>query len=361
MLVTSVAEAEEDAYRAGASAYLAKPMGLSQLMTTVQELLTRGDLLKRMYKVLIIDDDPGIREICREVLEKQGYAVQEAGSGREGLEILARAPVDMVLLDLMLPDFDGFQVTEKIRADRAMADVPIIFISARGQISDKVRALKLGGDDYMVKPFDALELGARVESLLQRKERELDASPTTKLPGSVALQREITRRLGGGRPFCLCYLDLDNLKAFNDYYGYAKADGVISQTGDLIRKAVEKHGNDDDFVGHIAGDDFVLVTRPANIERIGDEIIVNFDSLIPLYYQQEDQERGYIEAEDRFGQMRRFGIMTISLAAVHAEPGTFHTHGEIAARAAELKKQAKAIETSILVQGGAQREDSPGS
>ncbi len=174
-------------------------------------------------------------------------------------------------------------------------------------------------------------------------------------------QREITRRLGGGRPFCLCYLDLDNLKAFNDYYGYAKADGVISQTGDLIRKAVEKHGNDDDFVGHIAGDDFVLVTRPANIERIGDEIIVNFDSLIPLYYQQEDQERGYIEAEDRFGQMRRFGIMTISLAAVHAEPGTFHTHGEIAARAAELKKQAKAIETSILVQGGAQREDSPGS
>jgi CheY-like chemotaxis protein len=359
VLVISVAQSENSAYRAGASAYLAKPMRLGQLVVTVQELLVQSNLIKRMFKVLIIDDDPAIRAVCREVLEKQGYAVSEAESGREGLDALAKTPADLVLMDVMLPDFDGFQVTERIRADRSMADIPIIFISARGQTSDKVRALKLGGDDYMVKPFDALELGARVESVIKRKERELDSSPTTKLPGGVSLQRELTRRLKGGESFCLCYLDLDNLKAFNDYYGYAKADGVISQTGDLIRKAVDKHGDPDDFVGHIAGDDFVLVTSSERIEAIGNEIIDTFDRLIPLYYHQEDHTAGFIEAVDRFGQNRKFGIMGISLAAVHADPGVFRTHGEIASRAAELKLQAKAIEGSVLVQSGpASEEDS---
>ncbi len=355
VLVVSVTEAEEQAYRAGASAYLSKPVRLGKLVVTAQELLAQKNLVTRMFKVLIIDDDEAIRAVCREVLEKQGYAVSEAETGRAGLDMLSKAPVDVVLLDVMLPDFDGFQVTEKIRSDRNMADVPIIFISARGQTSDKVKALKLGGDDYMVKPFDALELGARVDSVIQRKERELDSSPTTKLPGSVALQREISKRFGAGKAFALCYLDLDNLKAFNDYYGYAKADGVISQTGDLIRKAVGKFGAPDDFVGHIAGDDFVLITEPERLDAIGNEIIETFDRLIPLYYHPEDQARGFIEAEDRFGQSRRFKIMSISLAAVLAEPGDFRTHGEIAARAAALKNQAKAMEGSVLVQGGPER------
>lgn len=357
VLVVSVAEAEKQAFSAGASAYLSKPVRLGQLLVTTQELLAQRNLVTRMFKVLIIDDDAAIRAVCREVLEKQGYAVSEAETGKAGLEMLAKVPADVVLLDVMLPDFDGFQVTEKIRSDRSMADVPIIFISARGQTSDKVRALKLGGDDYMVKPFDALELGARVDSVILRKERELDSSPTTKLPGSVALQREITKRLGIDQPFALCYLDLDNLKAFNDYYGYAKADGVISQTGDLIRKAVSKLGSPDDFVGHIAGDDFVLVTESERLEAIGTEIIETFDRLIPLYYHQEDQERGFIETEDRFGQVRRFNTMSISLAAVLVQPGDFRSHGEIAARAAELKMQAKAIEGSVLVQGGPEPEE----
>ncbi len=361
VLVVSVAEAEQEAYQAGAAAYLAKPFRLGQLVVTVQELLARHNLITRMFKVLIVDDDDAIRAVCREVLEKQGYAVLEAESGQEGLDLMARSAVDVVLLDVMLPDFDGFQITERIRADRNLADLPIIFISARGQTSDKVRALKLGGDDYMVKPFDALELGARVDSLVQRKERELDSSPTTKLPGSVALQREIIRRISAAKPFSLCYLDLDNLKAFNDYYGYAKADGVIAQTGDLIRKAVEKHGQAGDFVGHIAGDDFVLLTETERIDAIGNEIITSFDRIIPLYYQDADRDRGYIEAEDRFGKLRRFGIMSISLAAVNAAPGDFRTHGELAARAAELKKRAKAVSGSVLLQaGGTDEPDAAG-
>jgi CheY-like chemotaxis protein len=350
VLVLSVLSSEEEAYRAGASAFLRKPVDLEALDGTVKRLLEQSNLVKRRFRVMVVDDDAAIRAVSREVLEGQGYAVLEADTGASALELLARSGADIVLLDVMLPDYDGFQVTERIRADRKLADVPIIFVSARGQTADKVRALKLGGDDYVTKPFDALELGARVESVLQRKERELDSSPTTKLPGSIAIDREIHRRLAAGKPFSLCYLDLDQLKAFNDHYGYAKADGVIHQTGDLIRKAVERHGTPHDFVGHVAGDDFVLVTEPERLEAIAQDIIQTFDRLIPLYYHPDDQARGYIEAEDRFGQLRRFGFMSISLAGVHVAAGSARSHAQISARAAELKRQAKAIAGSVLVQ-----------
>jgi CheY-like chemotaxis protein/GGDEF domain-containing protein len=357
VLMLSVMASEAEAFQAGASAYMKKPVTIEDLFKTVQRLLEERNLLKRMFQVLIVDDDPAICAICKEALEAQGYAVIEARNGEEALNILSSQTVDVILLDILLPDFDGFQITERIREDRRTAHVPIIFISARGGTSDKVRAFKLGGDDYMVKPFDALELGARVESVIKRKEREFDSSPTTKLPGSVALDRELNRRLAAKQPFTLCYLDLDNLKAFNDYYGYAKADGVIQQTGDLIRNAVEKYGTPSDFVAHIAGDDFVVVAEPRNLETISKEIIQNFDRVIPLYYREEDQARGYIEAEDRFGQQRRFGIMSISLAAVNVEPDQFRSHAEISARAAVLKKRAKSIPGSVLVQGGANDEE----
>ncbi len=206
VLVLSVAQEEQAAFEAGAAAFLSKPVDVPNLLEQVLELLEKRRLVKRMFKVLIVDDDPAIREVSRGVLEEQGYAVVEAGSGEEAIKRLEREQVDVVLLDVMLPDMDGFQVTEQIRSDRKLKDLPIIFISARGQTKDKVKALKLGGDDYMVKPFDTLELGARVDAIIQRKERELDSSPTTKLPGSLALQREINRRLLDLRGFSLCYL-----------------------------------------------------------------------------------------------------------------------------------------------------------
>jgi diguanylate cyclase (GGDEF)-like protein len=359
VLVISVMAAEEQALRSGAVGFLTKPITSERLVEAVGQQLEGHRLIQRRFTVLIVDDDPAIRSVCRESLEGQGYLVVEAGSGRQALDTIAKQPPDVILLDVMLPDFDGFQVTEKVREERATAHIPIIFISARGHTTDKVRAFKLGGDDYMVKPFDALELGARVESVIKRKEREFDSSPTTKLPGSAALERELNKRLAAKVPFTLCYLDLDNLKAFNDYYGYAKADGVIQQSGDLIRNAVEKHGTPDDFVAHIAGDDFVLVTEPARLKPIADEIISTFDRIIPLYYPSEDQQRGYIETEDRFGQMRRFAIMSISLAAVQVSGQRFHNPAEISARAAEVKKKAKAIPGSVLVVDGAEERLPP--
>ena len=224
----------------------------------------------------------------------------------------------------------------------------MIFISARSETRAKVSALQLGGDDYVVKPFDALELCARVETVLRRRDAE-SASPTTMLPSSTAIDRAVNERLSRGAPFTLCYLDLDNLKAFNDYYGYAKADGVVHQTGDLLRAVMKDQGGPDDFLGHIAGDDFVFITTPERAETLGKSITTAFDRIIPLYYNREDRERGYIETDDRYGEKRKFPIMSVSVVAVTDHGGRFTSHSDIASVAAQWKKRAKAIAGSVFL------------
>jgi diguanylate cyclase (GGDEF)-like protein len=303
--------------------------------------------------ILVVDDDPGIRMICGEVLESAGYVVRDAETGTKALAEARRWRPDLILLDVTLPELDGFAVAKRLRDERATAVIPVIFISARGQTKDKVQAFKLGADDYLVKPFDAAELQARVEKALERREREYLASPTTRLPGSQAIEQEIGRRLAGGGDFAFCYLDLDNLKAVNDYYGYAKADGIIKQTGDLVREVIAREGSDSDFIGHIAGDDFVFITTTERVDKVCRTLIETFDRLVPLYYNKVDRERGYIETLDRYGDRRKFAIMSVSIAALCGGRNRFASHNDLATAAAELKRVAKAIAGSAYVRDGA--------
>jgi diguanylate cyclase (GGDEF)-like protein len=158
----------------------------------------------------------------------------------------------------------------------------------------------------------------------------------------------VQRRLSTKKPFAFCYLDLDNLKAYNDFYGFAKADGVIRQTGDLLREVVLQEGAPQDFLGHVAGDDFVFITDPRSVDAICRRAIEVFDRIIPLYYDRPDRERGYIEAEDRFGQRRKFPIMSVSIVSVMCD-GVSADHAELARQAADMKKRAKAIAGSVYL------------
>jgi PAS domain S-box-containing protein len=351
VVVISVSEDRERAIAVGAEVYLSKPIDLPPLEDAIARLLSeRG---QRRQKVLLVDDDPGIRMICRDVLEAHGYLAREAEDGQRALAEARRFRPDLVLVDVMMPGMDGFDLAQRLRGDRDTSLTPIIFLSARGQTADKVRAFKLGAEDYLVKPFDAAELVARVERALARRDLELGASPTTRLPGSQAIEHEIDRRLASGGDFAFCYLDLDNLKAFNDYYGYAKADGVILQTGDIVREVVARLGGPGDFIGHIAGDDFVFVTTSDRADLVCTTVIETFDRLVPLYYNRADRERGYIETNDRYGVLRRFPIMSVSVACVTRVGRRINSHNDLSTAAAELKQRAKAIPSSSYVRDGA--------
>jgi CheY-like chemotaxis protein len=348
-MVVGEAERRAELLAAGADELLEFPIQPAAFRDACLRLVETGR--REAPRVLVVDDDPSIRAICREVLESGGYQVCDASGGHAALGEVRRFRPDLILLDVLMPDLDGYGTAELIRADGAIGLAPIIFLSARSDTADKVRAFRLGAEDYMVKPFDAAELLARVGKALDRQARELGASPTTQLPGADAIEAEIERRLAcGDLSAVACYLDLDNLKAFNDYYGYAKANAVIRQTGDVIRHAIATEGAPGDFIGHIAGDDFVFVTSAARVDAVCLALCARFDHLIRLYYDPADRARGEIETKDRFGVLRRFPLMSVSIAAVSlARAGSY---ASLAEHAAVGKRAAKAIVGSAYVRDG---------
>ncbi len=349
VMVVGDAERRTDLLAAGADDLLEFPIQPAVFRDACLRLVESGR--REAPRVLVVDDDPSIRMICREVLELGGYQVRDAGNANAALAEARRFRPDMILMDVLMPGIDGYRTAEMIRADATIGMAPIMFLSARGDTADKVRAFRSGAEDYMVKPFDAAELLARVAKALDRQARELGASPTTQLPGADAIQGEIEHRLEhGDQAAVACYLDLDNLKAFNDYYGYAKANAVIRQTGDVIRNVVTTAGAPGDFIGHIAGDDFVFVTSPERVDAVCKGICERFDLLIRLYYHPADRHKGYIETKDRFGVQRKFPIMSVSIAAISLARAK--TYAGLAELAAVGKRTAKAIPGSIYVRDG---------
>ncbi len=349
VMVVGDSDRRADLIAAGADDLLEFPIQPAVFRDACLRIVESGR--REAPRVMIVDDDPSIRQICREVLELGGYQVRDVGSATTALAEARRFKPDMILLDVMMPGIDGYRTAEMIRADPGIGIAPIMFLSARGDTADKVRAFRSGAEDYMVKPFDAAELLARVAKALDRQARELGASPTTQLPGADAIQGDIERRLNAGEGTTVaCYLDLDNLKAFNDYYGYAKANAVIRQTGDVIRYVVQRSGGPGDFIGHIAGDDFVFVTSADNADTVCREICERFDHLIRLYYDPGDRSRGYIETKDRFGVMRHFPIMSVSIAAISLMRAK--SYAGLAELAAVGKGTAKAIPGSSYVRDG---------
>src|SRR5690606_3516130 len=163
-------------------------------------------------------------------------------------------------LDVVLPDGEGYTLLEALKSESSGGrPISTIFISARGDTASKVRGLRLGADDYLAKPFDALELGARVEAVLRRREKGLAASPTTQLPGVAAIEGALARHAGAGTPFAYCAVEIRHFGAYDAAYGFAKADAVLRQTGDALREIFDQHAREGDFLGHISGGSFAFV------------------------------------------------------------------------------------------------------
>ena len=175
------------------------------------------------------------------------------------------------------------------------------------------------------------------------QQRYLDASPLTRLPGNMAIEQVLQGKMEHGEKFALCYIDLDDFKAYNDRYGYAKGSDLIKMTGEVLYRAKDEYAETQDFVGHIGGDDFVLITSPDIVEQVCKAILSEFDSLISDYYHADDLEKGFIEGTDRYGVKRRFPIMSISIAVVSDVKRSFTSPIEIAKVATEIKDYVKSL------------------
>ncbi|MFN7972469.1 MAG: response regulator [Acidobacteriota bacterium] len=346
LAVGEVALAQE-ALRRGAAGFLSKPADVPAIATWIAETLRPRESVRP--RILVVDDDEACRELCLAVLAAGGYRVDAVPSVADGLDLMSVSRPDLVLMDVMLPGTDGISALDRLKADAATRSIPVIIVTGLGGVTERVLALKAGCDDYVTKPFDPEELVTRVEMTLRRvKERE-SISPNTLLPGSFLIEREIERRRTGDEPFAFCYVDVDNFKAFNDTYGYARADAVIRHLGDILRQAVRRMGDGGELLGHIAGDDFVLIGSLESCPRVLSQALREFDAIVPLYYDPADRANGSIVAEDRFGERRRFPIMTLSVACLRCQPGSECSYLGIADAAVELKKRAKKIHSSVVL------------
>lgn len=194
------------------------------------------------------------------------------------------------------------------------------------------------GDEIGNLSRDFTVMAMRLKELEQAS---LDASPLTRLPGNIAIERSINRRLRERIPFAMCYLDLDNFKAYNDRYGYIKASDLIKETARIIHGAVQRLNDPDAFVGHIGGDDFVAIIDARLAKAACQAIISDFDDMVPAYYSEEDRAVGYIEGVDRYGVPRHFPLVSISIAALNCQPGSYASAAEIATAAAAVKDRVK--------------------
>jgi DNA-binding response OmpR family regulator len=300
-------------------------------------------------RVLVVDDETDTLEIIRIGLEFKGYEVITAVNGEEGWEKVQSHNPDLVISDVMMPRMNGLELCKKIKDSFTTSSLPVVLLTARSQVEDKVSGLTLGADDYVAKPFDMRELLARVDMILRRTKLTLEANPLTGLPGNIAIQREIEKRISSKEIFAVCYMDLDNFKAYNDRYGHSLGDGVIKATADILTKVCKAEDDNDNFVGHVGGDDFICILKPEKSEEICSRIISIFDEEIPGFYKPKDRKRGYIHSVDRLGNYQKFPLVSISIAIVTNELRPIRHHGKVAQIAAELKKFAKSFQGSVCV------------
>jgi DNA-binding response OmpR family regulator len=297
-------------------------------------------------KILAVDDEPDILRLTQFLLESWGYEVITAQDGRAAIESARTGLPDLILMDVNMEEMNGFEACEKIKGNYVTSAIPVIMLTSQDHIHNKIAGLDKGADDYVIKTVDPMELKARIEMIIRRTQEQSSVNPLTKLPGNVAIERVVQQLLGEGRTFSVCYCDLDNFKAYNDKYGYEAGDRVLIHTAELLMFATRQRGNADDFVGHIGGDDFVVITSVDREDGICTDLIGNFDRTIPNFYDREDQMRKFIQVENRSGSPEKFPIMSITVAVVNNLVDKFPSSHVIAERAAELKKYLKRFQGS---------------
>ncbi|MGH2710989.1 MAG: GGDEF domain-containing response regulator [Actinomycetota bacterium] len=302
-----------------------------------------GDVL------LVVDDDPDIARFIEVNLRTHGFEVHLASDGVEALERAQEIRPDLVLVDVMMPRMDGFQVVDHLRSDPRTANTSIIMLTAKALTADKVLGITAGADDYIIKPFDPVELVARVKGTLRRAREMRAISPLTGLPGNARIHDELLGRIASNRPFALLYADLDNFKAYNDHYGFLRGDDALRQIARAIQDTCLQLGGSEVFVGHLGGDDFVMVAPVSLAEELCRQIIEACEKVITGLYEEEDRTRGFVELENRQGKLERFPLLSVSIGVATTDRRSYSHPGEVVSVATELKEFAKRTEGSKYV------------
>lgn len=298
-------------------------------------------------RLLIADDLPDLLAALKDTLEREGFAVTAVGDGQAALDAIRADPPDIAVLDFKMPKLTGFEVCAALREDPLLENLPVVILSASGTRDSKVEGLTLGADDFITKPVDVRELLARIRMILKRSRQGLDANPLTRLPGNLSIESRVDAALAAAKSLAVLYVDLNQFKAYNDAYGYEEGDRVIKALARVLVAPVR--AGRADFVGHIGGDDFILLTTPERMEAVAREVCAGFDAVVPSFYSEADRARGCIRTKDRQGVERDFPLLSVSVGICHNRERALKNFAQVAHLGAELKKAAKAKPGSAYV------------
>lgn len=240
-------------------------------------------------KILIVEDDLDVAEMLNAYFRVQGYEVFTVNWGEDGVRAAQTVLPDLIILDIRLPDIDGYEVARRVRSDRRTNEIPIIFLTEKRERIDRLQGFEVGADDYITKPFDVQELRLRVRNALKRVSQGSLTNPVSGLPeGPLVEERlsDVIHKSGWG----LLHICIHHLDTFREAYGFVASDDVLRAISLMVHNTMKENGSTDDFLGHISPTDFVVVISPASLPTFQERIRSRLEQSLDYFYPIKDRE-----------------------------------------------------------------------
>ncbi|HRE46488.1 MAG TPA: response regulator [Aggregatilineales bacterium] len=298
-------------------------------------------------RILVVEDDADISNMLRIYFSGQGYDVQVAPRGGDALNITRKQSPNLIVLDIMLPDMDGYAVCRELRQTTRTKHIPIIFLTQRDERSDKLIGLEMGADDYITKPFDIEELKYRVRNSIERVDREKSMDPRSNLPSSRLIEEQLRELMRTQNTWYYMDLKINGFDAFQEVYGMLASTEIMRFVALILGEIVDELGTGDDFIGHAGNDNFVIITYSPRSQQLKERVIQRFNDDVKQHYSFIDRERGHIVVEN--GETRP--LMTMGVGIVSNATQRFADIREITELAADARRRPQGdsvepIETS---------------
>ena len=290
-------------------------------------------------RILVVEDDFDISNMLRIYFSGQGYEVQVAPRGGDALTMTRKQLPNLIVLDIMLPDMNGYDVCRELRMTTRTSHIPVIFLTQKDERSDKIHGLELGADDYITKPFDIEELKLRVQNAITAANRQTQIDSKSNLPTGRLIEDHLRTLMHSEGNWAYLDLKINQFDAFTDVYGFVAGDEVIRFMAVMIGEVIDEAGTPDDYAGHPGRDNFIVITHSDDPDGLKATLIEQFDEKIKQHYSFIDRERGYILVPDSTYGEAQAPLMTLSAGSVSTRTHRFSDIREVTELAAEDRRR----------------------
>jgi diguanylate cyclase (GGDEF)-like protein len=297
--------------------------------------------------LIFAPDGQALSEPLMAWLEAHRLPARVVSDPDEVMRASLRARPRLVLVDARMHPVAAIKMCRRLKLDSYTGIVPVV-LATRDDDASFAAAFDAGADEVLRESYNPHEVQLRLDAMLRRSDRDTFVHPSTRLPGTIEIELEMTRRIEANVRFAVCYADLDHFKEYNDRYSYYDGDRVIRILSRILHDCVKGLCGEDGFVGHIGGDDFIFILPIANITETCGTVVEVFDSLIPFQYSEQDRRAGYYFGKDRRGQLHKVPLMTLSVGVVTNERREFTHAGQVSELATEMKSYAKSLHGSVF-------------